>query len=100
MPSLNVTVPHPFSQEEATDRLKRLLEMAKARNEGKVSNLVEEWTGNQLKFGFSTFGFNVSGAMDVEPQAVKIQATIPIAAMMFKGKIEQTLRDELTRVLT
>ncbi len=99
MPSMNVTVPHPFTQDEATERLKKLLEFAKARNEGKVTDLVEEWTDHRLTFSFSTFGFKVSGSVDVEPHDVQVQGTIPFAAVMFKGKIEQAVKDELRRVL-
>jgi len=100
MPSLNLTVPHPFTQEEAVSRLKQLMEAAKARNQGKLTDLVEEWKDSTLNFSFATFGFKVSGVVDVEPHQVKIQGTIPLAAAMFKGKIEQALKDELGRVLT
>ncbi len=99
MPSLSVTVPHLSTQEAVVSRLKGLLEHAKQRNLDKVQNLVEQWSDNTLNFGFKTFGFDVSGTVAVEPQQVKVDAKLPFAAMMFKGKIEQALRDELTKAL-
>lgn len=99
MPTLSVTVPHNRNPEEVAERLRGLLERALERNQDKIQNLVQEWNGNNLTFSFKTFGFDVGGNMQVEPQAVKVDAKLPFAAMMFKGKIEQTLRDELTKAL-
>lgn len=99
MPGMNISMPHTLGQEEALRRLQAALEKAKARNEGKVTNLQENWSGNRLDYSFSTFGFNVKGDVTVEPSEVKLNGTLPFAAMMFKGKIEQTVREELSRIL-
>jgi len=96
---MSVTVPHLSTQEEVTVRLKDLLERAKERNQDKIQNLVEQWNGNTLTFSFKSYGFDIGGTVAVEPQAVRVDAKLPFAAMLFKGKIEQTLRDELTRKL-
>jgi hypothetical protein len=99
MPSMSLSMPHSLGQEEALRRLKAALEKAKARNEGKVTNLKEDWNGNRLDYSFSTFGFNVKGDVQVEPGEVKLNGNLPFAAMMFKGKIEKTVREELSKVL-
>jgi len=99
MPSVQVTIPHQLGQEEALARLKRFLTKVKNRYETQVSDLTETWADNVVQFGFKTYGFTVSGQMTVEPADVRFDAKVPLAAMMFKGKIEQTLRDEIARVL-
>ncbi|HEX3997826.1 MAG TPA: polyhydroxyalkanoic acid system family protein [Pirellulales bacterium] len=99
MPSVQLTIPHHLSQEEALERLKGLLAKVKARYQNQVSDLEETWTDNVVQFGFKTYGFTIAGSMRVEPSEVRFDAKVPMAAMMFKGKIEQTLRDEITRVL-
>ena len=99
MPGMSISMPHSLGQEEALRRLQAALEKAKARNEGKVTNLQETWSGNRLDYSFSTYGFNVKGDVTVEPSEVKLNGSLPFAAMMFKGKIEQTVRDELSRIL-
>ncbi len=99
MPSMSVTVPHFSTQEDVTARLKGLLERAKERNQDKVQDLVEQWNDHTLTFSFKAYGFDVGGTVVVEPQTVRVEAKLPFAAMMFKGKIEQALRDELTRAL-
>jgi hypothetical protein len=99
MPSVQLTIPHQLGQEEALTRLKGFLGKVKQRYQTQVSDLQETWTDNVVEFGFKTYGFAVSGQMAVEPADVRFDAKIPMAAMMFKGKIEQTLRDEINRVL-
>jgi putative polyhydroxyalkanoate system protein len=100
MPKFSITVPHALSQEEATSRLQGILEKIKERHASQVSDLKEEWIGNTLNFAFKTFGFNVKGAMNVEPSEVKVDGDLPFAAMMFKGRIEQEVKDTLARWLT
>jgi hypothetical protein len=100
MPALTLSIPHHLSQQEATDRLKQFLGKVKERYGNQVSDLQETWTEHGLNFGFKTYGFNVQGQLAVAPSEVKIDGQLPFAAMMFKGKIEQAIRDELSRLLT
>ncbi len=99
MPSLSIAVPHSLTAEEATARLKSLFTKIKERHGDKVNNLEESWDGNKLAYAFSTFGFNIKGDLNVESNEVQINGTIPFAAMMFKGKIEQSVREELEKTL-
>ncbi len=100
MPSAKLIVPHQLGQEEAAKRIRGFLEKVKHRYQNQVSDLHEEWVENRLDFSFKTYGFSIKGQMHVEPAEVRFEAQIPFAAMMFKGKIEQTIREEMTRVLT
>ena len=100
MPSLKLTVPHQLGQEEAAGRLKGFLAKVKQRYQNQVSDLQENWVDNALDFSFKTYGFQIKGRMVVDPADVKFEGQIPFAAMMFKGKIEQTIRDEMNRLLT
>jgi putative polyhydroxyalkanoic acid system protein len=99
MPSLSITTPHSLTPEEALARLKTFFEKLKARHSDKISNLEESWQDNQLNYAFSTYGFHIKGDLSVEPGEVKVSGTIPFAAMMFKGKIEQSVREELEKLL-
>jgi hypothetical protein len=96
---MSITAPHALGTEEATARLKSFFEKMKQRHQDKVSNLEEQWEGNRLAYGFSTYGFHIKGDLTVEPNEVKVNGSLPFAAMMFKGKIEQTVRDELEKLL-
>jgi putative polyhydroxyalkanoate system protein len=99
MPKISIAVPHALSQEDATTRLQGILEKIKERHASQVSDLQESWQGNVLNFAFKTFGFNVKGAMHVEPSQVRVEGDLPFAAMMFKGRIESEVKDTLARWL-
>src|SRR5262249_27415017 len=99
MPSLKLSFPHQLGQEEAVARLKNLLTRVKEKYQDQVSDLKEAWNGNTLTFSFSTYGFKVLGDVIVQPAEVQLDGQIPIAAMMFKGKIENALRDQLAKEL-
>jgi len=99
MPSLSITTAHALGTEEATARLKKFFGKLKERHQDKMSDLQEQWQDNRLEFGFSTYGFAIKGDLVVDPNEVRINGSLPFAAMMFKGKIEQGVRDELEKLL-
>lgn len=99
MPKLTVAVEHSLTPEEAVDRLQRFLSVLKERYQDKISNLEESWETHGGSFSFSVMGFSTSGTVSVDPSEVKIDGKLPLAAMMFKGTIEQQIRDQLDRIL-
>jgi putative polyhydroxyalkanoate system protein len=99
MPSLTISIPHSLGADEAATRLKSFFDKLKSRYQDKMSNLEESWDGNKLNYAFSTFGFNIKGDLNVEENAVNVNGSLPFAAMMFKGKIEQSVREELEKLL-
>jgi hypothetical protein len=99
MPTVTITTPHSLGAEEAATRLKNFFAKLKERHADKVNNLEEAWSDNKLDYSFSTYGFNIKGDVAIEPDQVKVNGNLPFAAMMFKGKIEQTVREELEKLL-
>jgi hypothetical protein len=99
MPSLKLSFPHQLGQEEAVARLHNLLARVKNKYQDQVSDLKEQWNDNTLTFGFSTYGFKIAGDVIVLPSEVQLDGQIPFAAMMFKGKIETAIRDQLAKEL-
>jgi hypothetical protein len=99
MPALKMSFPHSLGRQTAQERLQTLLEKVKHRYGDQVSNLRESWADNILDFGFTTYGFGIQGSLTVDEKEVRLDGQIPFAAMMFKGKIEQALRDQMTRLL-
>lgn len=99
MPSLQLTFPHQLGQEEAVARLKNLLTRVQEKYQAQVSDLHQAWNGNTLAFSFSTYGFKVAGDVIVDPSEVRLDGQIPMAAMIFKGKIENAIRDQLAKEL-
>lgn len=99
MPKLTTEVPHALGQDEALRRLKHQLELAKQDYQSQVGDLYGEWQDHILSFNFQVMGMKVAGEMAVEAASVRVNADLPLAAMMVKGMIEQRLRQELGKVL-
>ncbi|MFA6432791.1 MAG: polyhydroxyalkanoic acid system family protein [Candidatus Paceibacterota bacterium] len=94
-----MSVPHSLPQGEALLRIKKLLGEVKTQFADKISDLQEQWTGNTGTFSFSAMGFSISGNLTVGQDQVKLDGKLPFAAMFFKGKIEQTVRERAESLL-
>jgi len=99
MPKFNVTLSHPLSQQDAIDRLSRFADTLREKFQDKVSDLEQSWNGNVLNFGFKTYGIAIKGTITVTDKQVALVGELPFTAMMFKGKIESEIREQLTRLL-
>ena len=99
MPSLSVGISHSLDQEEATERLKEHFTDAKERFGQQVTDLAEQWDGNVLSYGFTTFGFRIEGTVTSGESEVTVDARLPLVAVPFKATIEQQIRDQFGKVL-
>ncbi len=99
MSSFRTEVQHQLGKEKATERLKTFLQNVAERYKDQVSHLDGTWTDNILKFALTTYGFNISGTVTVEDSLVRLEGKLPLAALAFRGKIEQSIASELEREL-
>lgn len=99
MPRITVTVPHELGQEQAAGRLATYLDMIREKNKDKIKDFEQTLGENSGTFSFKTMGFKVAGDVAVHPADVTLNCDLPFAAMLFKGKIEKEMREQLERVL-
>jgi hypothetical protein len=99
MPKFSVTVPHELTKEEAGARLVHFSDKVQERFKDSIKDFQQTTEGDVSKFSFKTFGMAIAGKIHVDAPDVKLDGDLPFAAMMFKGKIEQSIRDELTKLL-
>lgn len=99
MPKLNLEVPHALPQDEAQERLQRFAESLHGRFGDQAKDVTQSWSGNVLSFGFKTFGMRIDGKIGVESDKLVVSGDLPIAATMFKGKIESEIRQQLERLV-
>ena len=99
MPAYQVSVPHQLGQEVARVRVASFLERVQRDYAAYVSDVSGQWSGNALHFGFLASGFKVSGTLEVQESAVNVTGPLPLAAALFRGQIEKTIREELQRLL-
>jgi hypothetical protein len=99
MPKFSTEVPHQLGTQEATERLKSFLEQVQEQYQDQVSSLSGDWDENVLTFSLTTDGFTIDGTLTVEEQLARLSGTLPMAASLFRGKIEQSIAGELQRAL-
>lgn len=100
MPQFSVSVPHSLSQQEAQERLKDFAEKMRQHYTDMVQEVRQEWQGETLAFGLKTFGMQVDGNLAVGDNAIDIQGSLPMTAMLFKGQIESALKKEISNLLS
>jgi hypothetical protein len=99
MPKMSLDVSHGLGQAEAAHRLKAKFAAVRAQYQSQVKELREEWLDHTLTFAFQAMGMAISGTVAVEPEKVRLAANLPFAAMLFKGTIEQRIRQEVGSLL-
>lgn len=99
MPKLNFKIPHSQSREDARHRLERFTDGLKSKFQGQVSDLEESWNGDHLNFGFKTFGIRIAGDITINDSDLDVCCDLPLTAMMFKGKIQSEVQQQLGRLM-
>jgi hypothetical protein len=99
MPSIKVAVPHSLQPQEAVRRIQKLVNGIKTNFADKVSDVKEQWSGNNADFSFRVMGFDVAGKVEVDDREVRIESNLPFAAMPFKSRIESTIKEKAEELL-
>jgi hypothetical protein len=100
MPAFQVNVPHGLGKEQALERLKAFLEKVAERYKDQVSKMEGNWVEDVLTFAMTTYGFTISGTLTVSDATAQIVGQLPFAALPFKGKIEKSIADALSKQLS
>jgi len=99
VPKFHFEVPHSLTAAEAKSRVERFAESLQSKFSDKVSDLAQSWSGNTLSFGFKTFGIKIIGDITAKDNQLDVNGEIPFTAMMFKGKIESDVKEQLARLM-
>ena len=86
MPKINLTVPHKLGQDEAKNRLARLIADSAPSLPTKSARWPKLGMATPDAFSFDAMGFSVKGTLDVHPDQVLIELSLPMASP-FKGRI-------------
>ena len=99
MPGFQTEVAHQLGQEAAVEKLKGFLDQVAERYPKEISHIEGTWDANVLNYEFTTFGIKVDGTLTVEEQLVRMEGNLPFAAMMFKGKISESIKVALEKAI-
>ena len=99
MPGFTTEVPHSLGQEAALEKLKGFLLQVQERYAKEISDVDGSWTDNVLNYQFTTYGIKIDGILTVKEDVVKMDGSLPFAALMFKGKISDSIRVALEKAI-
>ena len=99
MPGFATEVPHQLGKEAALEKLKGFLEQVKERYAKEITEIEGNWSDNVLNYELTTFGIKIDGTLTVDDEVVKMEGNLPFAAMMFKGKITDSIRSALEKAI-
>lgn len=83
-----------LSVSEIKEKAEELINSALEEFEDKISDTHQKWEGNTLLFSLRVMGFSVSGKATAQDNLIIVEAKLPFAAGMFKGKIRDKFHEK------
>src|SRR5947207_2107022 len=99
MPSFSTQVPHPLDQQAAIAKLSGLLGALQHKYKDVASDIEGAWTDNVLNFSLKVMGFKITGKVTVQDKLALVEGQLPLAAAMFRGRIEESIKAEMAKEL-
>ena len=94
-----ISIPHRLTQDEARTRLQKGLTDLKAQHARSIAQVEESWNGNQMSFTLTAMGQSMTGRMDVQPSAVKLEIDLPWLLAVFAEKLRPQIEQEGRKML-
>ena len=97
--TITVTIPHRLTQAEARARLQKGLTDLKAQHAASIAQVAETWDGDRMSFKLTAMGQAITGRVDVQPSAVKLDIDLPWLLAAFAEKFRPRIEQEGRRML-
>ncbi len=101
--TVDVTIPHRLTRDEARSRLRdgadRLQAQFSGAGGGQVAQVQQNWQDYHSDFRFTAMGQSITGRMDVEADAVKLSVDLPWMLAMIADKIRGRVEQEGRKLL-
>jgi hypothetical protein len=99
MPGFSTQVSHPLDQQSAVAKLKGLVGALESKYKDVASDVQGTWMENVLSFSLKVMGFTITGKVTVEDKLARVEGQLPLAAAMFRGRIEESIKTEMEKEL-
>lgn len=92
--AVTLTIPHELGRAEARRRIDEGFANF-AQHLGAASGVLSKtWAGDKLNFAFAALGQKVTGVVDVEEAAVRVEVLLPNLLALMADKVKGRLRKE------
>ena len=97
--TISVSIPHRLTQDEARARLQQGLSDLKAQHAASIAQVAEQWNGNAMSFRLTAMGQAITGRVDVQPSAIRLEMDLPWLLAAFAEKFKPRIEQEGRRML-
>jgi hypothetical protein len=88
------TIPHELGRAEARRRIDEGFASFSQHMGAVAGALSKTWTGDRLAFGFAALGQKITGTIDVEDGAIRLEVLLPNLLAMMADKVKRRLKSE------
>ena len=93
--AVTLTLPHELGRAEARRRIdKGFADFAQHMGGGGGGMLSKSWAGDRLSFALSALGQQITGTIDVEDAAIRLEVLLPNLLAMLANKVKGRLKTE------
>jgi putative polyhydroxyalkanoate system protein len=92
--AITLSIPHELGRAEARRRIDEGFARLSQQMGATAGVLSKSWTGDRLDFAFAALGQSISGKIDVEDAAVRLEVLLPNLLAMMADKVKGRLRRE------
>lgn len=92
--AITMTIPHELGRVEARRRVDAGFASFSQHMGAVAGALSKDWSGDRLNFRFAALGQSISGKIDVEDGAIRLEVLLPGMLGMLANKVRGRLKKE------
>jgi len=92
--AITLTIPHELGRSEARRRVDEGIANFSQHMGAAAGALSKDWQGDRLSFAFAALGQRLTGTIDVEDNAIRLEVLLPNLLAMMADKMKGRLRKE------
>lgn len=97
--AVTLTLPHELGRAEARRRIDEGFDSFARRMGGAAGAFERAWSGDRLRFVFQALGQRISGTIDVEDAAIRLEVLLPNLLALAAEAVKARLRREGRQLL-
>jgi hypothetical protein len=97
---MRIEVFHKLTKEEATRRMKSLVDTLKEEYAGEIDHADINWGDHGADFRLKARGYTIDGTGYVTMDQVVVDLDLPFMLRMFSSKVEKPVREAIEKTLS
>ncbi len=94
---MKITIQNELTVEDAKAKAEPVLISCLESFQGKDVNM--DWEGSKCQFSCTSMGLKITGSVEIKEALADVTIILPMAAVMFKSRVEETVKKRLTAAL-